>query len=110
MKLLLLLVTLTWAARCTIDDYGIYRLYGGAAGFATRFRPLGGYWVNREEFERAVIDSTHLSAACATCYGQSYECGKQNCIMACILAGDRCTACLNAHGCIATCNACTGFI
>jgi hypothetical protein len=94
--------------RCDANDMKIFEKDG--ATFTSRFRSFGGMFVSKSDFEKKVSQATGLSAQCASCYGDSYICGYDNCKWKCAMEGDSCTSCLHAAHCIETCNRCTGFI
>ena len=52
-----------------------------------------------------------LSAQCASCFGQTVQCGRDNCMNECILDSfaPECLACTESHGCDAGLVSCTGF-
>ncbi|HYB99034.1 MAG TPA: hypothetical protein VEC57_07835 [Candidatus Limnocylindrales bacterium] len=57
-----------------------------------------------------VASATGASAACSTCYGQTAECGLQNCAQQCAInqSSPPCLACLDA-ACVPAFDACTGL-
>ena len=52
-----------------------------------------------------------LSDSCASCFGQTVECGKKNCQKFCLAdsAAPACLECTEKAGCNAALNTCTGF-
>ena len=52
-----------------------------------------------------------LSAECASCFGQTVDCGRVNCIGVCAAesADPKCLACVEEKGCNAALATCTGF-
>ena len=95
--------------RCNAHDKKIFKAHG--VNFTSaKFRIFGGMFVTQSAFEHKIAQATGLSLACATCYGDSYTCGYDNCKFRCALEGDSCTSCLHDAHCIEKCNQCTGFI
>lgn len=112
MFLLLLFISFSHGGdifRCNANDKKIFKK-DGATFTSHRFRAFGGMFVTKSAFEKKISQETGLSAQCASCYGDSYICGYDNCKFRCAMEGDSCTTCLNAAHCIETCNRCTGFI
>lgn len=105
--LLIFCISFAVAFRCNDADYAIYRAKGST--FSTLFRSYGGLFTYQSTFEESVVQGTGLSSTCATCYGDSYICGYNNCKYKCALAGNSCTRCLDAAQCIRACDECTGF-
>lgn len=52
-----------------------------------------------------------LSSGCASCFGQTVDCGKRNCMAECIQssAAQKCLDCTKNSGCDDALNVCTGF-
>lgn len=52
-----------------------------------------------------------LSSGCASCFGQTVECGKRNCMDECMAscASQFCLDCTKKSGCDSALNVCTGF-
>lgn len=95
------------SGQCDAADRQIWRTHGRT--WPHEFRALGGLWVSRASYEDSVHRLTGLTRACATCYGGAYICGYDHCKWACMTEGASCDACLERTGCIAECDACTGF-
>ncbi|HYC53483.1 MAG TPA: hypothetical protein VEL28_00890 [Candidatus Binatia bacterium] len=57
-----------------------------------------------------VASATGATSACSTCYGQTAECGLQNCAQQCAInqSAPPCLACLDAN-CVTAFDACTGL-
>lgn len=92
---------------CTAEDHAIFRRIGHT--FEHVFRPFGGVTVSKRGFEMEVTRAVGLSESCASCYGDSYICGWDNCKRACIFESTMCTACLVENQCVERCRVCTGF-
>jgi len=93
---------------CNDHDKDIYRILGPQ--FKSLFRSLVGWWPpSRETYITNVQTVSGLSMYCATCYGDAYICGYNNCKLACLTAGNACDKCLELYECAQNCNKCTGF-
>ena len=77
--------------------------------YPSLFRSLGGFGVEKEEFQSKVSQASGLSMECSSCYAESYICGYENCKWKCAWEGGRCNTCLEDAGCIEFCKKCTGF-
>ena len=107
MLLLLFVAAALGSVRCNDADRAIYARDGDT--FPARFRSFAGVTVSKSSYESQIVRATALSASCASCYGEAYICGWDNCRWSCVTAGASCNACLGSSGCVSACNACTGF-
>jgi hypothetical protein len=105
--MILLFIVAAVASSCNKRDFAIYERIGPT--FEERFRSFGGLWVSRDAYVDKIVNQVGLSRTCASCYGDAYICGWDNCKSACFRAGSSCTACLEAAKCIAECKKCTNF-
>lgn len=108
--IIFLLLALTGAygtGVCTPADRRLWVEKG--AQWPHQFRDLGGLFVSTSSYEERVRHLTGMSEACSQCYGQAYNCGYDNCKWSCSSEGPSCVECLTQAGCIARCDACTGF-
>lgn len=106
--LLLILFIICGGGTCNQADFAVYAKHG--AEFPFRFRQYGGLFVDRDEYIEAIRVNEGLTKECATCYGDAYICGWNNCKLSCVLQDEVCDTCLINHQCKQDCDKCTGFI
>lgn len=95
--------------KCTNpSDKAIHQRRGSE--FEKLFRSFAGVFVTQSQYETKIQEATGLSATCASCYGDIYICGWQNCKMGCSASGEPCHVCLKDAGCTDALNKCRGNV
>jgi hypothetical protein len=94
--------------KCNDQDLKIFQARGSE--FPIRFRQYGGFFVTKSSYISALQQNEGLSLSCASCYGDAYICGFENCKMSCVSWGKLCERCLTQYGCKRACDVCTGFL